>query len=298
MRTLHYQLCDVFTDRPLAGNALAVFTDAHGLSTATLQALARELNLSECAFVVQHDPSDPASSGVASTHDARIRIFTPTMELPFAGHPTLGAAFVLTAGRQAPRIRLATARGVSVVTFSRSAGAVAFGTMTQPLPRISAYEPQAELLSALGVREAVSPIELYDNGPHYVLVELSSPAQLAALRPDMARLEALGSIAATVFAPDGSRWKSRVFAPGEGIAEDPGTGAAAGPVAVHLCRRGRIAYGTQILIDQGVEIGRPSTLHARASGNDAALESVEVGGRAVVIGRGEIDLPDELLTLA
>jgi trans-2,3-dihydro-3-hydroxyanthranilate isomerase len=292
MRTLHYQLCDVFTDRPLAGNALAVFTDAQGLSATTLQALARELNLSECAFVVGDGSAERDGGGAGNGSDAQIRIFTPTMELPFAGHPTLGAAFVLTARAQAPSIRLGTARGVSVVTFSRPPEAVAFGWMTQPLPRISPYEARGELLAALGIHEAAAPVELYDNGPHYVLVELSSASQLAALRPDMARLEALGSVAATVFAPNGPRWKSRVFAPGEGIAEDPATGAAAGPVAVHLCRQGRIPFDTEIVIEQGAEIGRPSTLHARARGSAAALESVHVGGRAVVIGRGEIELPD------
>jgi trans-2,3-dihydro-3-hydroxyanthranilate isomerase len=111
----------------------------------------------------------------------------------------------------------------------------------------------------------------------------------------MERLEALGSIAATVFAPvavgpSGPRWKSRVFAPGEGIPEDPATGAAAGPLALHLCRHGQIAFGNELLIEQGAEIGRPSTLHARATGSAERVEAVEVGGSAVLIGRGEIDL--------
>jgi trans-2,3-dihydro-3-hydroxyanthranilate isomerase len=105
----------------------------------------------------------------------------------------------------------------------------------------------------------------------------------------MARLEALGSIAATVFAPSGDRWKSRVFAPGEGIPEDPATGAAAGPLAYHLCRYGRAAFGSDVVIEQGVELGRPSTLYARALGSQERLESIEVGGRALVIGRGEIE---------
>jgi trans-2,3-dihydro-3-hydroxyanthranilate isomerase len=105
----------------------------------------------------------------------------------------------------------------------------------------------------------------------------------------MARLEALGSIAATVFAPSGDRWKSRVFAPGEGIPEDPATGAAAGPLAYHLCRYGRVAFGSDVVIEQGVELGRPSTLYARALGSRERLESIEVGGRALVIGRGEIE---------
>lgn len=283
MRTFRYQLCDVFTERPLCGNALAVFTDAVGLDDASLQALARELNLSECAFVLP--PSTPEA-------DARVRIFTPSMELPFAGHPTLGTAFVLTAEKRGAGIRLETARGISTVTLSRPTQGPTFGWMTQPVPQISAYARDAELLGALGVEAGavLAPVELYDNGPHYVLVELASATAVARLAPDMRRLQALGSIAAVVFAPNGARWKARVFAPGEGISEDPATGAAAGPIALHLGRHGRVPFATEVIIDQGAEVGRPSTLFARARGGVEPL-AVEVGGSAVVIGRGEIDLP-------
>src|SRR6185436_4181761 len=141
---------------------------------------------------------------------------------------------------------------------------------------------------------ATLPIELYDNGPHYVLVELDDPAAVGLLRPDMGELAALGSIAVTVtarlVASDSGRWKTRVFAPGEGIPEDPATGAAAGPTALHLARHGRMAYGDTIVIEQGIELGRPSTLHARVHGTADQLERVEVGGHALLIGRGEIDL--------
>lgn len=281
MPTLEYRLCDVFTDRPLAGNPLAVFTDASGVEASTMQALARELNLSECAFVLP-----PSSSGA----DARLRIFTPTMELPFAGHPTLGSAFVLTEAARASSIRLETARGISQVRFAWPSHGAAFGWMTQPLPVVSPYVHERELLAALGVSGAALPVELYDNGPHYVLVALSSPVELGELRPDMARLEALGSIAATVIAPLGDGWKSRVFAPGEGINEDPATGAAAGPLALHLGRHGLVPFGSEVVIEQGVELGRPSRLHARAIGSAEHLEVVEVGGAVVGIGRGVIEL--------
>lgn len=282
MPTLRYALCDVFTDRPLWGNALAVFEDARGLDTPVLQALARELNLSECAFVL------PADSPEA---DVKIRIFTPTMELPFAGHPTLGSAFVLTEPSGAAGIRLQTARGVSAVRFSRSAPGSAFGWMTQPVPVQSAYPAQGQLLAALGAAHATLPIELYDNGPHYVLVGLHSAAELAQLRPDINALSALGSIAVVVFAPLGNGWKCRVFAPGEGIPEDPATGAAAGPLAIHLCRYGHLAFDSELRIEQGAEVGRPSLLHARAIGTVDRISTVEVGGHVVSIGRGELMLP-------
>jgi trans-2,3-dihydro-3-hydroxyanthranilate isomerase len=282
MRDLPYELCDVFTDRPLAGNALAVFTGADDIDGATMQALARETNLSESAFVLR-----PATAAT----DARVRIFTPTMELPFAGHPTLGTAFVLASRRQQDTINLETGRGIVNVRFSREAGRADFGWMTQPLPRVEPYGEVEKLLAALGVAGSKLPVELYDNGPHYVFVMLDTPDEIAALAPDLSRLAALGSTAFSVVARKGAGWKCRVFAPGEGIAEDPATGAAAGPLAVHLARHGRIAFGDEIVIEQGVEIGRPSTLHARARASRDRLDSVEVGGHAVLVGQGTYRLP-------
>jgi trans-2,3-dihydro-3-hydroxyanthranilate isomerase len=281
MAEIHYHLCDVFTDRPLAGNALAVFIEADPLDGVTMQALARETNLSESSFVLR-----PSSAEA----DAALRIFTPTMELPFAGHPTLGTAFVLAAGSGRRIIKLETGRGLVTVRLNDDSARPGLGWMTQPLPRIERYREAAALLSALGVSESKLPVDLYDNGPHYVYVELETPGEIAALRPDMSRLAALGSTAFSVFARKGSGWKCRVFAPGEGIPEDPATGAAAGPLAVHLARHGRISFGDEIVIEQGIEIGRPSTLYACARGRRAQLESVEVGGHAVIVGRGTFTL--------
>jgi trans-2,3-dihydro-3-hydroxyanthranilate isomerase len=281
MRSLAYQLCDVFTDRPLAGNALAVFTDADGLDDVTMQALARETNLSESAFLLTSSTTDA---------DVRLRIFTPTMELPFAGHPTLGSAFVLADPQQLDVVRLQTGRGVITVRWNRDDRNLRFGWMNQPLPRLEPYGRTVELLSALGVPSSGLPVDLYDNGPHYVLVELQSPDAVAALRPDMARLAALGSTAFSVYARSGAGWKCRVFAPGEGIPEDPATGAAAGPLALHLARYGRVAFGEKITITQGTEIGRPSTLYACANGSAAEVQRIEVGGNAVLVARGEFRL--------
>jgi trans-2,3-dihydro-3-hydroxyanthranilate isomerase len=277
MTDLHYVLCDVFTDRPFAGNALAVFLDADDLDTATMQALARELNLSESAFVRR-----PASAAA----DAAVRIFTPTMELPFAGHPVLGTAFVLADQRRQESVRLETGRGVVPVRLTPAPDRPAFGWMSQPIPRVEPYPDAPALLAALGVSASKLPVEIYDNGPHYVYVALDAPEAVAALKPDLARLAALGTTAFSVFAPAGERWKARVFAPGEGIAEDPATGAAAGPLALHLARHARIAFGEEIVIEQGIEIGRPSTLHARVHGDRTQIERVEVGGHAVIVGRG------------
>jgi trans-2,3-dihydro-3-hydroxyanthranilate isomerase len=161
--------------------------------------------------------------------------------------------------------------------------------MEQPLPTVAPYEDEAELLAALGVERSELPVELYDNGVQHVYVTLGSEAEVAALRPDVAKLSELdGVVGVNTFAGSGSRWKTRMFAPGGGVPEDPATGSAAGPLALHLARHGRIAFGDEIEITQGVEIGRPSTLYARVDGSADDVQRVEVGGSAVVVARGEL----------
>jgi len=277
-----YVLCDVFTDTPLTGNQLAVFTDGRGLDDETMQSIARELKLSETTFVF------PAEQG----GHAKVRIFTPATELPFAGHPTLGTAFVLAAPMQLLEIRLETGMGIVPVRLEREGARIVFGRMEQPLPSIEPFEPEAELLSALGVQRSELPVERYDNGAQHVYVALGSEDEVARLRPDLNRLAGLeGVVGVNCFAGADGRWKTRMFAPASGVPEDPATGSAAGPLALHLARHGRIAFGDEIEITQGVEINRPSTLYARADGSADNVERVEVGGSAVVIARGELQVP-------
>ena len=281
MQTLRCVVVDVFTDRPLAGNQLAVFTDARGLDDGAMQALAREINFSESTFVFP-----PEAGG-----HAKIRIFTPLAEIPFAGHPTLGTAFVLATPLQSPEIRLETGSGIVTVRWEREENRLVFGRMEQPLPSISPYEDEAALLAALGVEQSELPVELYDNGMRHVYVSLRSPEEVARLRPDLGPLELAPDLGVNCFAGSGTRWKTRMFAPGGGVAEDAATGSAAGPLALHLARHGRIGFGDEIEISQGAEIGRPSTLFARADGTAERVERVEVGGSAVVVARGEFHLP-------
>ena len=281
MTAYRYVVCDVFTERPLTGNALAVFTDARGLDAAQMQALARELKLSESVFVL------PAEDG----GHARIRIFTPAVEIPFAGHPTLGTAFVLAAPLQLGEIKLETGSGIVPVRLERDGERIVFGRMEQPLPSVEPYPGEAELLEALGIARSELPVELYDNGMRHVFVALSSEREVAALRPDVAVLSRLPAVlGVNCFAGSGTRWKTRMFAPAGGVPEDPATGSAAGPLAVHLARHGAISFGDEIEISQGSELERPSTLYARADGTRERLERVEVGGSAVVVARGEFRL--------
>src|SRR2546421_6885561 len=252
-QSLPYVLVDVFTDKPLEGNQLGVFTDARRLSGEQMQRLAREMNFAECTFVLP-----PEQGG-----DARIRIFTPAKELPFAGHPVLGTAFVVAEQKGLDMVRLETGMGVVPLELRREGGRIVFGRMQQPIPAWRPYEREAELLAALGVRRSRLPVEAYQNGPLHVYVELESEAEVAALRPNLAALKELPDVGANCFAGSGRRWKTRMFAPAHGVNEDPATGSAAGPLAVHLARHGRIAFGDEIEIRQGAELKRPSLLFAR-----------------------------------
>jgi trans-2,3-dihydro-3-hydroxyanthranilate isomerase len=279
--TFRYVVADVFTDTPLEGNGLAVFTDAREIPEQQLQPLARELNLSETVFVL------PAEGD----GHARIRIFTPSSELPFAGHPTLGTAFVLGGPLQLEEIRLETGVGVVPVRLERDGPRIVFGWMSQPLPTIEPFSETPEALDALGVERSELPVELYDNGVRFLYVALGSEEDVAALAPDLSRLAHFDAVLGfNCFAGSGARWKTRMFAPGGGVSEDPATGSAAGPLAVHLARHGKIDYGDEIQISQGAEINRPSTLHARVEGSAEQVERVEVGGSAVVVARGEFRL--------
>jgi trans-2,3-dihydro-3-hydroxyanthranilate isomerase len=273
----HYLVVDVFTDTPLQGNQLGVFPAGEKYSSEQMQSLARELNFSETIFIL------PAAGDV----DARVRIFTPYRELSFAGHPVLGCAFVVSGALRKDSLRLETGLGVIPVELERKEGRVAFGRMRQVVPTWRPYERERELLAALDLARSGLPVEAYANGPLHVYVELESEQAVADLRPDFAALIALGEIAVNCFAGAGRSWKTRMFAPGEGVFEDPATGSAAGPLAVHLARHGRIAFGAEIEIRQGVELGRPSILYARAEGSREQIERVDVGGSAVIVAEGE-----------
>ena len=281
MPPFRFVVVDVFTDTPLAGNQLAVFTDAREIPEHLLQPLAREIGFSETVFVLPREGEG----------HVRIRIFTPAAEIPFAGHPTLGTAFVLAGPMQLAEIRLETGSGVVPVTLEREGPRIVFGRMTQPVPSVESFPDEAAVLEALGVPRSALPVELYDNGMRHVYVALASEDEVAQLRPDLQALARFPPVVGVnCFAGAGRRWKTRMFAPAGGVPEDPGTGSAAGPLAVHLARHGWISWGDEIEIAQGAEVGRPCTLYARAEGSDGVVERVEVGGSAVIVARGEFRL--------
>jgi trans-2,3-dihydro-3-hydroxyanthranilate isomerase len=280
-----FLIADVFTANPLEGNQLGIFLDGRGLSTELMQQATREMNYSETVFFLP--PDDPA---VAAAH---VRIFTPGSELPFAGHPTLGSAWVLGELLGLDRVTLQLAAGLVPVQLERSAaGEIAFGRMSQPIPEFGGPFPHAvELLAALGAppRAGGLPIESYINGPVNVYVEFADEATVAALDPDMQKLARL-QVNVSCFAQTEAGVTTRVFCPGLAVPEDPATGSAAGPLAVHLARHGRIPFGAEIEIRQGAQLKRPSVLYARADGTPDAVVRVLVGGRSVVVAHGSYRL--------
>jgi trans-2,3-dihydro-3-hydroxyanthranilate isomerase len=282
-----YEILDVFTDTPLQGNPLAVFTEGEALPSRLMQSVACEMNLSETVFLLPGD----------GHYDAQLRIFTPAAELPFAGHPTLGAAFVVAEQKGLENVTLLTGAGLVPVELTREHREIVYGQMDQPIPTISELHDPGALLRALGLTDSVVPIEIYVNGPEHVMVGLPSGGAVAALAPDMAALAALGDLHGltsptfSCFAKVAEGvFKTRVFCPGLGVPEDPATGSAAGPLALHLARHGLSELGSTIEIVQGVEINRPSKLTARVEGNAEALERIVVGGCAVRVAHGHFRL--------
>ena len=279
MASLRYVVADVFTDTALTGNQLAVFTDGRDVDDELMQKLAKEMNYSETVFVL------PSENG----GHARIRIFTPATELPFAGHPVLGSAYVLAGPMQLGEIRLETGAGVVPITLEREGARITFGWMSQPIPKIEPFDKADEVQELLGFRSQL-PVELYHQGPGFAYFALESKEALAALSPDFGALGRITDYGMSCFAGSGTDWKTRMFAPKSGVPEDPATGSAAGPLAMHLARHGRIEFAQQIEISQGDEIGRPSKLYSRVTGTPDQVETIEVGGSAVIVARGEFRL--------
>jgi trans-2,3-dihydro-3-hydroxyanthranilate isomerase len=276
--TLRYVVVDVFTDTALQGNQLAVFTDARGIDAETMQALALEIGFSETTFVLP-----PEAGGTA-----RVRIFNPDHEMQFAGHPVLGTAWVLAQPLQRDVVELETGSGLVPVEVDRDeAGALVFGRMQQPTPTVAPVVDEGPLLSVLGIERSELPVELYDNGATHIVVALPSEEAVAALSPVPSEIAPFGVTGVNCIAGSGTSWKSRMFWP---RGEDAATGSAAGPIACHLSRHGRVEWGEWIEITQGVEIRRRSTLFARADGAGGEVVRVFCGGRAVVVARGEFRL--------
>lgn len=293
-RKLSLVQVDVFTDRALAGNSLAVILDGRGLTTEQMQALAREMNLSETTFIL---PGDPAAD---KTRGTRVRIFTVQEELPFAGHPTLGTAFVLRGQSGVAEVPLELNVGLVPVRFTQPASSsLAFGEMTQMEPEFGAIH-DADAVAAvtnLSLSDLVSaaPIQTVSTGLPYTIVPVRSLKALQGLRLDVPRaleyLERSGGkffyfVSRETVNPKARLHARMVFYNGE----DPATGSAAGCCSAWMVAHDIAASDEQVMIEQGLEMHRPSCIFVRATKRDNQIVNVRVGGNCVEVLRGEITL--------
>jgi len=298
-RTCEFLQLDVFTKTPLTGNPLAIFTDARGLTDQQMQALAREMNLSETTFVLPREPQVEAQEG------KRVRIFTVEEELPFAGHPTLGTALYLhsTADSGADEIILDLNVGKIGVRFSsdsnhrsnRVAGDV-FGEMRQRDPEFGPTLPPDKVASVLGSEEIAAewPSQIVSTGLPFAIVPIRDSKTLANLKPDLVRagalLEGTGARFCYFISPERQgrlEVRARMFFYG---GEDPATGSAAGCAASWMVQHGIANSDEQVLIRQGAEIRRPSEIYVRATRDGQRVTNVRVGGYAVEVLRGTVTI--------
>ena len=274
MTSLRFVLCDVFTDQPLAGHTLAVFTRATGLSEERMQALARELNASETTFV------QPPSAG----GHAKLRVFDSAGEVLQPGHALLGTAVVLGGALQAEEVRLETPRGPASVWLEREGARIVFGWVHEPLPPVAPFEAGKALTDALGFEQTPPPSDVSECAPGHVVVA-TSLERLLALAPDRQELARLGVEFLCVHAGDGAHYRARVFAPAHDRFESPVTPRTAAAMAAELMRRERVLADSTLLFESLGERARPSIVHVRTAGSSGTLA---VGGAAVVVGRGEL----------
>jgi len=296
-RRLSFVQVDVFTSVPLEGNQLAVFADGSGLSDAEMQALAKETNLSETTFIMPRDAATERERGV------RVRIFTTTEELPFAGHPTLGTAMVLRNDAQrsngsAEEVALDLNVGRIPVRFSTRDG-LPFGLMTQRNPEFTDKHSREDIARAAGLAiDDIAddlPIQTVSTGNAFAIVPLKSLAVLQKLSPTWANMKAYLDksdakffyfVSRETLNPEAKLQSRMVFYNGE----DPATGSAAGPCAAWAVQYGVVPPDQQVLMEQGVEMKRRSQIFFSAGRNDGKIVNVRVGGHVAEVARGEFIL--------
>ncbi|MGA6829071.1 PhzF family phenazine biosynthesis protein [Nitrospira sp. NS4] len=303
-RSLKFYQADVFTAEPFGGNPVAVFPEAEGLSDDQLQQIAREMNLSETVFVFP--PTDKAAV-------ARLRIFTPTQEIPFAGHPVLGTFYVLAELGIIPvkgaviRVMQECNIGLFPVELHADEGQVERVVMTQPRPEflgpVEETEDLYKVASALGLAKHVIadtkwPIEVVSTGLPVMIVPVRTLTAVRSIRPDASaitdvcrRFGANGiMVYTTVTVEPSSTVHARMFAPAIGILEDPATGSASGALGAYLVQNGvvDVAPTTEIIVEQGYAIDRPSRIFVQVDSDDDIIQTVKVGGECVMVMEGTL----------
>jgi trans-2,3-dihydro-3-hydroxyanthranilate isomerase len=290
-RRFQFVQFDVFSSRPFEGNPLAVFTDARGLSDELMQSLAREMNLAETTFVLPRDPATERERGV------RVRIFTVQEELPFAGHPTLGTAFALRGSTGADEVSLDLNVGKIPVRFEEKSGQPVFGEMTQQEPKFGTIHDRETVVRATSLRDGdidpSLPIQTVSTGLTFTIVPLRGLDVIRRLQVDLARsteyLKQSGGkffyfVSRETIDPSARLHARMLFYGGE----DPATGSASGCATAWMVEHGVAQPDERVLIEQGIEMQRPSRIFVRASRRDNRVVNVRVGGNAVEVLRGEV----------
>lgn len=291
VKEVKYDHVDVFTDKPLSGNQLAVFyAPPKNISPRDMQSIAREINFSETTFVFQ-----AKTEGA----DAKVRVFTPAEEIPFAGHPALGTAFVIDSRSRRRRERLVLELGVGniVVDIERRGSRIGMLTMHQPLPTFgSALQNREQAARALGVTvDEILGGGVVSNGLDFLIVEATTPVAVANARcniEDAVRLIKRHNVHAIYFFArlegKGPNLHARLFAPTLSVIEDPATGSAAGALGGYFARIMKFPMRLHLLIEQGIEIGRPSLITVDVNSERGTIEEVSVSGKVVPVGEGTI----------
>lgn len=284
---------DVFSSRKLEGNSLAVFFDGRGLADAEMQSIAREMNLSETTFIL------PRDAAMEREHGIRVRIYTVQEELPFAGHPTLGTAFALRGESGVPQVTLELNVGKVPVHFEDRAGEPPFGEMTQIDPTFLTQHDREAVARATGIGiqnfDESLPIETVSTGVPFTVTPLKSLVVIQNLQVDLAgAAEYLAKSAGKFFyfvtretVDRDARLHARMLF---NNGEDPATGSAAGCAAAWMVARGVAQSDERVMIEQGIEMKRPSRIFVRSSQLNNRVVNVRVGGHSVEIMRGEVFL--------
>ncbi len=303
MREYRYLHLDVFTDSPFTGNQLAVFLDAAGLDSDLMQTIAMEMAFSETTFILPAETSDT---------DIRVRIFAPHTELPMAGHPTIGTTFALAHEGRIPRERPTVTLGLGVgptpVLLEWESDRLQFAWMRQPVPEFGAIRSDIESLAAAleveekDIRDTMLPVQVVSSGVPFLFVPLLSRAAVNAAVLDRGALRRfcqaadLPELPVFVFslerADDDATVFSRMFAPVFDIPEDPATGGASGPLGGYLVHHEAVPaeQATHMVSLQGAKMGRPSRIHISIDARDGLIKAVRVGGQAVLVGEGTIQV--------
>lgn len=305
-RSLKFHQADVFTDEPFGGNPVAVLADAQGLVDEELQKIAREMNLSETVFVFP--PTDPKAS-------AKVRIFTPTQEIPFAGHPILGTFYILGKLKRLPLKEPITSLfyecniGVFPIEMHVHKGLILRVVMTQPKPeflgKVDSPDGALEIAKALGmdkraIADAKFPIEVVSTGLPVIIVPVRTLTAVRSIVPNSTAITELcrryGAngimVFTTVTVDEFSTVHTRMFASPIGILEDPATGSASGALGAYLVQNGvvEVAITTEIIAEQGYEMDRPSRIIIQVESDDDMIQEVKVGGEVVMVIEGTITL--------